>query len=186
MTLGKDENKDWADLGLDRAITTNRICRNLMSASTLLPSEVRRYKAVLQAYGPITLVKVLLVSHQLREAHEESREGGSIVDKPKIVCLCGSTRFMDAFVEAYIQESGKGNVVLTVAGNPRGRPDYEFIKPVLDRMYLYKVAMSDEILVLNVGGYVGDSTKREIDYARKLGKRIRWLEEGGSDNVETD
>ncbi|MBA7520396.1 hypothetical protein ES705_12492 [subsurface metagenome] len=102
------------------------------------------------------------------------------MDKPKIVCLCGSTRFMDAFVEAYIQESGKGNVVLTVAGNPRDRPDYELIKPTLDRMYLYKVAMSDEVLVLNVGGYTGDSTKREIDYARKLGKRIRWLEKGGS------
>ncbi len=93
--------------------------------------------------------------------------------KPKIVCLCGSTRFMDAFVEAYIQESGKGNVVLTVAGNPRDRPDYELIKPTLDRMYLG-------------GGYTGDSTKREIDYARKLGKRIRWLEEGGSDNAKAD
>ena len=68
----KDE-KDWAELRLDRVTTTNRICSNLVSAGILLPSEVDRYKAVLQTYDPITLVKVLLESHQLREAHEEAQ-----------------------------------------------------------------------------------------------------------------
>ena len=75
MTLGKDEHKDLALLRLDREKTINTICRNLVSADILLPSEVDRYKAVLQTYDPITLVKVLLESHQLREAHEESKGG---------------------------------------------------------------------------------------------------------------
>lgn len=97
-------------------------------------------------------------------------------DKAKIVCLCGSTRFMDTFVDAYIRESLAGRVVLTVAGNCRDRPEYAAAKPMLDAMYLKKIEMADEVLVLNVGGYIGDSTKREVEYARALGKRIRWWE----------
>ncbi len=69
----KDEQKDWAELRLDRVTTTNRICSNLVSAGILLPSDLDRYKAVLQTYDPVTLVKVLLESHQLREAHEEAQ-----------------------------------------------------------------------------------------------------------------
>ena len=72
MTSGKDE-KEWAELRLDREKTTNRICSNLVSAEILLPSEVDRYKALLQTYDPITLVSVMLVSHQLKEAHEEAQ-----------------------------------------------------------------------------------------------------------------
>ena len=58
---------------LDRVTTTNKICSNLVSAGILLPSEVDRYKAVLQTYDPMTLVSVMLVSHQLWEAHEEAQ-----------------------------------------------------------------------------------------------------------------
>lgn len=94
----------------------------------------------------------------------------------KIVCLCGSTRFVEAFQGAYVRESVAGNVVLTVAGDIRNRSDYESAKPMIDAMYLHKIELADEILVLNVGGYVGESTKREISYARSLGKRVRWLE----------
>jgi len=66
----KNENKDWAELRLDRVTTTNRICSNLVSAGVLQPSEVDRYKAILQTYDPITLVKVLLVSKEHKDAHE--------------------------------------------------------------------------------------------------------------------
>ena len=75
MVYSEDEQKDWAELRLDRVTTTNRICSNLVSAGILLPSEVDRYKAVLQTYDPITLVKVLLVSHEIREAHQEATKG---------------------------------------------------------------------------------------------------------------
>ena len=69
----KDEQKDWAELKLDRVTTTNRICSNLVGAGILLPSEVDRYKAVLQTYDPRTLVRVMLTSWLLKEAHEEAQ-----------------------------------------------------------------------------------------------------------------
>lgn len=104
----------------------------------------------------------------------ESQKG---IQRPIVVCLSGSTRFMDAFETAYIQETAKGKVVLTVAGDLRDRPEYDDVKSMLDKMYLHKIAMSDELLVLNVGGYIGESTKREIVHAKSLGKKIRHLEE---------
>jgi len=52
----------------------------------------------------------------------------------------------------------------------------EINREMLDILHLFKIDMADEILVLNVGGYVGEATGREIEYARRLGKRIRWLE----------
>ena len=68
----KNENKDWAELKLDRVTTTNSICSNLVSAGVLQPSEVDHYKAVLQTYDPMTLVKVLMVSREHKNAHEEA------------------------------------------------------------------------------------------------------------------
>ena len=108
-------------------------------------------------------------------------KGYDVGDKPKIICLCGSTRFMDCFHKANRDESLKGNIVLTVeivaydgATDPqRANPEE---KRILDELHLRKIDLADEILVLNVGGYVGESTKREIDYARSLGKKVRWLE----------
>jgi len=102
-------------------------------------------------------------------------------ERPRIVCLCGSTRFMDAFHEANRQESLAGNIVLTVelvsydgASDPqRANPDQ---KRLLDQLHLHKVALADEILVLNVGGYVGESTWNEMLHAQRLGKPIRFLE----------
>ncbi len=68
----KNEGKDWAELKLDRVTTTNTICSNLVSAGVLQLSEVDRYKAVLQTYDPIMLIKVLLVSREHKAAHEEA------------------------------------------------------------------------------------------------------------------
>jgi hypothetical protein len=105
---------------------------------------------------------------------------------PTIVCLCGSTRFMDAFHEANRRLSLEGKIVLTVeivtydgAADPqRADPDQ---KRRLDELHLRKIDLADEVLVLNVGGYVGPSTQAEIDYARAKGKTIRWLEEATHD-----
>lgn len=69
----KNENKQWIELRLDRENTTNTICRNLVAAGVLLPEEVERYKDKLAKYDPLTLVKVLLVSRELLEAHEEAQ-----------------------------------------------------------------------------------------------------------------
>lgn len=106
--------------------------------------------------------------------------------RPTIVCLCGSTRFSEAFQEANLRETLAGNIVLTIGCDMRSDADIftdktemelEQIKHDLDHLHLYKIDLCDEALILNVGGYIGDSTRRELNYAAKHGKRVRYLEE---------
>lgn len=103
---------------------------------------------------------------------------------PRIVCLCGSTRFHDAYQEAYYRETMAGYIVLSVGFAPQSQTQVhgEEIgctseqKKRLDELHLRKIDMADEVLFLNVDGYMGESTRRELDYARKAGKMIRFLE----------
>lgn len=105
--------------------------------------------------------------------------------RPEIVCLCGSTRFFDAFQEANYDLTMQGKIVLSVGFYPHstaesghgegvGHDSVEKIK--LDELHKEKIAMSDRVLVLNVGGYIGDSTRGEIAHANKLGIRVDFLE----------
>ncbi len=100
------------------------------------------------------------------------------MDRPRIVVLCGSTRFGDAYRDAMRAETLAGKIVLTVGllGHQEGIDMDGPVKKMLDQLHLRKIYISDEVLILNVGGYVGESTRREIAYARSLGKTIRWLE----------
>lgn len=97
--------------------------------------------------------------------------------RPTIVCLCGSTRFMDAFHEAEKQETLAGKIVLTVSFKT-SRSEEEVntkLKGMVDELHLRKIELADEVLVLNVGGYIGESTAREIKWAETLCKKIRYL-----------
>lgn len=98
--------------------------------------------------------------------------------KPTIVCLCGSTRFMDAFIKAQKEETLIGKIVLSVGlfGHNEGLDMNGPVKKMLDELHLRKIDLADEVLVLNVDGYVGKSTSNEVDYAKKAGKTIRYLE----------
>lgn len=103
---------------------------------------------------------------------------------PTIVCLCGSTRFYKEFQKANYDETGKGNIVLSVgfymhSANDAHGEDWGCtpeMKIALDALHFRKIELADEIFVLNVGGYVGESTRNEINHATRLGKPIRWLE----------
>lgn len=105
--------------------------------------------------------------------------------RPTVVCLCGSTRFYEAFQRANYEETMAGKIVLSVGFYPHsaGQAHGEGVgctpeqKEALDQLHFRKIDMADEILVLNVGGYVGTSTEREIAYAKAHDKPIRWLEE---------
>jgi hypothetical protein len=100
--------------------------------------------------------------------------------KPTIVCLCGSTRFREAFHRVNRQETLAEKIVLA-PGCFQGDEDSDWsseVKQRLDELHLRKIDLADEILVVNVGGYIGQSTRREIGYARQHGKRVRWLESG--------
>lgn len=98
---------------------------------------------------------------------------------PRRVCLCGSSRFSQAFREANLRETLAGRIVLSIGCDTKSDADLALggvEKEALDLLHLFKIDLADEILVLNVGGYIGQSTRREIAYACMLGKEIRWLE----------
>ena len=78
-------------------------------------------------------------------------------------------------VRIYQEETLLGRIVLHPSGVRVGDGGKQMM---LDRLHLAKIDLADEILVVNVGGYVGESTAREIEHARKHGKTIRWLEDG--------
>lgn len=98
--------------------------------------------------------------------------------KPGVVCLCGSTRFKEQYEKANFNETLQGRIVLSVGcfGHAQGIILTEQQKAQLDQLHLRKIDLADEILVINVDGYIGESTKREIAYAIAKGKFIRWLE----------
>ncbi len=102
-----------------------------------------------------------------------------MVGKYKVITLCGSTRFRDAFMEAQKRLTLEGNIVLSVGLFGHAGDDEvwnEGIKEMLDDMHKRKIDMADEIFVINVGGYIGSSTRSEIAYAEAVGKPVHYLE----------
>jgi hypothetical protein len=97
----------------------------------------------------------------------------------RIVCLCGSTRFSQAFQKANFDETLAGRIVLTIGCDTKSDEGLKLTtaqKAQLDLLHWDKIELSHEILVLNVGGYIGTSTSREISFAYRLGKVVRYLE----------
>ena len=102
-----------------------------------------------------------------------------MVSKYKVITLCGSTRFKDAFMEAQKQLTLEGNIVISVGLFGHSGDDEvwtEGIKEMLDDMHKRKIDMADEIFVINVGGYIGASTRSEIEYAKATEKPVNYLE----------
>ena len=103
-----------------------------------------------------------------------------MVGKYKVVTLCGSTRFKDTFMEIQKHLTLQGYIVISVGlfGHAGDEEVWtEGTKEMLDDMHKRKIDMADEIFVINVDGYIGSSTRSEIEYARKTGKPVRYLEE---------
>ena len=105
--------------------------------------------------------------------------------KYKVITLCGSTRFKNEFLSAQKKLTLEGNIVISVGlfGHSGDSEVWESMdegtltktKEMLDDMHKAKIDMADEIFVINVGGYIGDSTRSEIEYAKKRGKMISYL-----------
>lgn len=104
----------------------------------------------------------------------------------KIITLCGSTKFKDEFIKAQKDLTLKGNIVISVGlfGHSGDNEVWENMdegtltktKEMLDDMHKRKIDLADEIFVINVGGYIGESTKSEIEYAKSAGKKVNYLE----------
>lgn len=106
-----------------------------------------------------------------------------MIQNYKVVTLCGSTRFKEQFLEAQKRLTLKGFIVISVGlfGHSGDSEVWtEGTKEMLDNMHLRKIDMADEIYVINVDGYIGESTKREIKYARATGKVINYLNPCGA------
>ena len=116
-----------------------------------------------------------------------------MVGKYKVITLCGSTRFKDAFLAEQKRLTLEGNIVISVGlfGHSGDNEVWEGMsedwegmsedtltrtKEMLDDMHKRKIDMADEIFVINVGGYIGSSTRSEIEYAEATGKTVRYLE----------
>lgn len=102
-----------------------------------------------------------------------------MVGKYKVITLCGSTRFKDEFMEAQKRLTLEGNIVISV-GLFGHSGDEEVWAPgtkeMLDDMHKRKIDMADEVFIINVGGYIGSSTRSEIEYAQAYGKPVKYLE----------
>ena len=115
--------------------------------------------------------------------------------KYKVITLCGSTRFKDEFMRVQKELTLKGYIVISVGlfGHSGDSQVWENMdegtltktKKMLDDMHKRKIDMADEIYVINVDGYIGSSTRSEIEYAKKHGKKINYLEDN-SDTLLTN
>lgn len=99
---------------------------------------------------------------------------------PGIICLCGSTKFKEQFITANFVYTMCGYIVLSVGFFTHADKDKHEVslqeKELLDELHKRKIDLADEVVVICPGGYIGDSTKSEIEYAIKLGKKITYLE----------
>ena len=102
-----------------------------------------------------------------------------MVGKYHVITLCGSTRFKEQFLEAQKRLTLEGNIVISV-GLFGHSGDEEVWTPgtkeMLDNMHKRKIDMADAIYVINPGGYIGASTRSEIEYAKANGKKVLYLE----------
>lgn len=115
------------------------------------------------------------------------QDARAYIDSPRrtIVCLCGSTKYMDAFSRENARLTLAGEIVLSVGHDMKAEkqsldklPDrlHRKAKEALDELHLRKIDLADYVFVLNVNGYVGESTANEIRYATEIGKKIMYLE----------
>lgn len=178
--------RDHALAQLEAAAARNVILQRLLGLETIddlgadLLADYHRLKRIVAIVDGYARLGGTDRWQALRDALEE----GVGNPRPRVVCLCGSTRFYAAFQEANFRETMAGKIVLSVGFYPHsdGQEHGEHIgitpeqKEALDQLHLCKIDLADEVLVLNVGGYIGTSTAREIAYAHARGIRVRYAE----------
>lgn len=130
---------------------------------------------------PTTILAMCDRIEELEKENEYYETRSVPAGTPPIVCLCGSTRFMDAFFEAGWQFTLQGEIVLSVgvckhAEDHGGEALGQDVADKLDELHFRKIDLADRVFVLNVDGYIGDSTRKEIEYAASKDKPIQYLE----------
>lgn len=115
---------------------------------------------------------------------EQPKRGEGIFICPPIVCLCGSTRFIDKMAIAAWEFEKAGEIVLSCHLFPKWYTktghhlaEEQGVADQLDELHLRKIDLADRVHILNVDGYTGESTRKEINYAIKKDKPITFSEE---------
>lgn len=105
------------------------------------------------------------------------KRGEDCVMKRKVIAMCGSMKFMDKIQEmAERLELEQGCVILGMVSHVLNRDLTENEKDLLGQLHLERINLADGIFVVNVGGYIGQAVKKEIEYAKAMGKEILYLE----------
>ena len=101
-----------------------------------------------------------------------------MIGKYKVITLCGSARFKDNFMKVQKRLSLEGNIVLSLSFFDLydGEVLTKEKKDLLDDIHKRKIDMSDEIFVINKGGYIGENTRSEIEYAKMTNKKVNYME----------
>jgi hypothetical protein len=129
-------------------------------------------------FGGASIIGPLVGSLAREEAHRAHR--------PTIVCLCGSSRFYDEFQQANYELTMAGEIVLSIGFYPHAKAEHghgegvghdSAEKVALDELHKRKIDLADYVYVLNVGDYIGDSTRSEIEYAKSRHRSVTYLEE---------
>ena len=96
-----------------------------------------------------------------------------------VITLCGSTKFKNTHLAEMARLTLEGNIVIPCGlyGHADGHGLTEDQKLALDELHLRKIDISDRIHVINVSGYIGESTSNEIAYARANGKEITYYDD---------
>lgn len=105
-------------------------------------------------------------------------------ERPRVLCMCGSSRFIDGMAVWAWELEKQGFIVLGLhllpASYPGVKADHqaeeEGVRERMDELHLRKIDLADEVVVFNAEGYIGESTRNEIAYARKHGKPV-WFKE---------
>lgn len=106
----------------------------------------------------------------------------------KIITVCGSLRFFKEMMEITEKMELEGNCMLVPIYNPlkSNKDNYSDKDAImLNKMHKERIKLSDAILVVNVNGYVGNSTKSEIEYAKALNKEIIYYTDLKEESLET-
>lgn len=126
--------------------------------------------------------------HQREIAENMLQSAKKLLNIPKIICMCGSTRFTDEMLTIKWEYEKQGIIVLTwnilpssyteklVGKKISHIAEAEGVKEALDELHKRKIDLCDEVFVVDVNSYIGDSTTSEIKYAHKIGKPVKYLE----------
>lgn len=131
----------------------------------------RQELAAYRALGTVAEITARLAELERYKADE--------AEGPEIICLCGSTRFFKVFDESNFRLTLEGKIVLSIGCNTKSDVGLNLTaddKSRLDELHKRKIDLCDRVFVLNVGGYIGDSTRSEIAYAKAHGKPVQYLE----------